>query len=144
MTLNGLTIRVKRLKTTFFIQCSATDNIITLKKRLSKLTHKEIKDIRLLVPKDKISTQIDYSIFGNKDKWAELDDKTVLDQIGMPDDAVVYMIFWISGEVSASDGRWENIDIPMPDPLVPPDSEGIANSEEGSLEDHIPGSEKLK
>jgi hypothetical protein len=99
-----MTVRVKRGKSTFFIQCNATDTVLSLKRKLGKLVNKEARDLRLMVPKDKISTTVDYTMLQQKEKLIELEDKAALDQIGIPDDAVIFLIFWIAGEINASDG----------------------------------------
>ncbi|KNE54618.1 hypothetical protein AMAG_00582 [Allomyces macrogynus ATCC 38327] len=123
MTLSTLTLRVKRHKTTYFVQCSATDTVLALKRRVAKLVGRDPRDVRLLVPKDKMTTTVDYAAVHSKDKLAELEDKAVLDQLGMPDDAVVFAVFWVPGEINAAEGKWEPVDLPEPAPLIEADEE---------------------
>ncbi|KAL7746391.1 hypothetical protein RI367_008234 [Sorochytrium milnesiophthora] len=127
-SLSRLTLRLKRQKSTYFIECDSTDTVHTLKvKLLSLITHtfstsgegarppglRDAKDIKLLVPKEKIATTVDYKKL-NETPMVELEDKAVLDQVGVCDDAVLFAVFWTG---SATDGKWESISIPEPDPL---------------------------
>ncbi|KAI9184180.1 hypothetical protein H9P43_003233 [Blastocladiella emersonii ATCC 22665] len=121
MVLSSMTVRVKRGKATYFVQCAATDTVLALKRKVAKLVMRDPRDLRLMVPKDKIATTVDYALLAQKDKLAELEDKAVLDQLGVPDDAVVFLALWIPGETNAAEGKWEAIEVPEPAPLVDPE-----------------------
>ncbi|KAL3899187.1 MAG: hypothetical protein SGCHY_002230 [Lobulomycetales sp.] len=75
-------IRVKRFKQTFFVESDAQDTVLGLKQRLEPLTGKQAGDVRLLL----------------SPSTPALDDHAVLDQVGVQDDTVVYMVYWIPGE----------------------------------------------
>ncbi|KAI9219661.1 hypothetical protein BC828DRAFT_406502 [Blastocladiella britannica] len=125
LTLSTLTLRIKRLRQTYFISAAATDTVLAVKKKTAKLVAHDPRDLRLLVPRaDSISTTVDYAALANpKDLLVELDDKAVLDQLNVPNDAVLYLSLWISNDSNAADGKWEAIEIPKPAPLQEPEDD---------------------
>ncbi|ORZ38891.1 hypothetical protein BCR44DRAFT_35261 [Catenaria anguillulae PL171] len=121
MPVSSLTLRIKRQKTTYFITASATDTILAVKRRIAKLVSKDARDIRLLAPKEKIASTVDYAaLTSGALKLAELEDKAVLDHLNVPDEAVLFMAFWIS---DVADGKWEPVEVAEPSPIVDPMSE---------------------
>jgi hypothetical protein len=74
-------IRVKRQRTTMFIQVSLSDSIGKVKNQISNILFKEKlpKDIRLHVQQ--------------KGGYNVLEDNAILEQVGVVDDGILYMTF---------------------------------------------------
>ncbi|KND00144.1 uncharacterized protein SPPG_04485 [Spizellomyces punctatus DAOM BR117] len=112
-------LRVKRQKTTWFVEAQPQDTVQQLKTKLATTLNREkdAKDLRLQVPGKQPGT------------YSPLDDTAVLEQIGLVDDAVVYLSFWIAGQSNPSDGKWEPVEVPDFEPLN--DEEGVEEGGSG-------------
>ncbi|KAI8841296.1 hypothetical protein BC829DRAFT_420611 [Chytridium lagenaria] len=101
-------IRAKRLKSTYFVTCEPTETVQSFKIRLAGMLGRGkdyIKEMRLSVP--------------NKtgDGYNTLEDTGILEQLGVVDDAVVYLTLWMQGNPNAADGTWESVNVPEFEPL---------------------------
>lgn len=78
----------KRQKTTYFVEASAQETVQQLKTKLSKILNgeKEPKDIRLQVQGKQAGT------------YSALDDSAALEQLGLAENAVLYLSYWIPGD----------------------------------------------
>ena len=85
-------IRVKRAKTTWFIEAKEQETIASVKKTLAALLPgKTPKDIQLQIPSK-----------GTASGYTALEDDSKLDQMGLIDDSVIYMSIWLSSESTIS------------------------------------------
>ncbi|KAI9146238.1 hypothetical protein BKA69DRAFT_1043684 [Paraphysoderma sedebokerense] len=128
MAVTKIYLRVKRQKTTLFVECDPTDAVSSVKSRISSILSSQshtidVKDIKLLVPKELkdpnggIPKTVLNPVKLKETKMAELENNAILNQVGADDDCVVYMVFWVPGEGNSGEGKWEQIDIPEPEPL---------------------------
>lgn len=91
-------LRIKHLKTTYFVECTPAESIFKLKNKLSKLITKPAKEIRVY-------------LLGNKPKTYNIvEDNAILGQLGLVSDAaesvlVVYMATLVNDV-------WELIEVP--------------------------------
>ena len=79
-------IRIKRSKTTYFASTVLpTDSVKTLKEHTASIFKKQPNEIKLLLKT-------------NTNDYITLDDTGILEQIGIVNDSVVYLVFWIKNE----------------------------------------------
>ncbi|KAI8807634.1 hypothetical protein BJ742DRAFT_811348 [Cladochytrium replicatum] len=107
-------LRVKRRKTTYFVEIPPTDTVLALKNKLATAlsTQTEPKDMRLLVTSKAQSQQPN-----NQQQYSSLEDSGVLEQLGIIDDQIVYLVLWVANENNAAEGAWEPVDVPEFEPL---------------------------
>ncbi|KAI8805836.1 hypothetical protein BJ742DRAFT_741054 [Cladochytrium replicatum] len=111
-------LRVKRKKTTYFIEIAPTDTVLSLKNRLATvLSPTDPKDMRLLVPTKTQSQQPNSQQQNSQQQYSSLEDSGVLEQLGIVDDQIVYVVLWVSNESNAAEGSWEAVDVPEFEPL---------------------------
>lgn len=80
-------LRVKRQRTTLFVNTKPNETIFKLKSIISKLLHKETpKQIQLLLP-------------AKTGGYTTLEDNATLDQLGLVNDSAVLMIFLDAGSL---------------------------------------------
>ncbi|KAI7756337.1 hypothetical protein M8C21_007892, partial [Ambrosia artemisiifolia] len=91
-------IRVKRNKTTYFLQCDATEKILDIKQKLHDLIDQPINDQRLIL----VST------------GEVLDDSKTLADQKVENDAVVALV------LRKDDNEFEKVNIVKPDGFCPP------------------------
>ena len=78
-------VKVKRGKTTIFVECQVTDSVLQLKQKISSMVGKAAKEIRLL--------------------WKDqqpLDDNALLATAGVGLDAVLTLVYWVTEEGTIS------------------------------------------
>ncbi|KAI9090962.1 hypothetical protein DFS34DRAFT_636220 [Phlyctochytrium arcticum] len=107
MSNSSIYIRIKRHKTTYFVETTPQSTIANLKTHLHTLIHRERepKDLRLQT-QGKAAGQ-----------YSPLDDTAVLEQVGVGEDAVLYLTYWIPGQPNPADGKWEPVEVPEFEPL---------------------------
>ncbi|KAJ3091138.1 hypothetical protein HK102_001552 [Quaeritorhiza haematococci] len=120
-------LRLKRHKTTWFIETDASHTVRHLKERFLTILNgsisadsdgaapgagggafggkKGLTDIKLQVPNSK-----------QPGTYAGLEDTGVLGEL-LNDDDVVYVTFWESNEANPGDGKWEAVNVPEFEPL---------------------------
>ncbi|CAI2175563.1 692_t:CDS:2 [Funneliformis geosporum] len=104
---NQIYFRVKRHKTTIFLQAKITDKILTLKKNIIKILgdseKRDPKKLQLLISTDDSESPVSYSIL---DK-----DEDTVNQLGLKDDQILFLCFWDDNL-----DQWENVAVEYPDP----------------------------
>jgi hypothetical protein len=96
MSAQTIVLRVKRNITTYFIMCESNDTILNLKKKLLDIItpSKNLKEIQLQIQK-------------SSDKsFVVLEDDHKLDQMGILDDGIVYLVYL------NNDGKFEVVNVP--------------------------------
>ncbi|KAI8818898.1 uncharacterized protein EV422DRAFT_535840 [Fimicolochytrium jonesii] len=116
-------LRVKRQKTIYFLECTPQDSIGSLK---TKLAHgplnreKDPKDLKFFVataPRAEAAPAKGTAKADAKGDpaptpgYAGLEDAALLEQLGLVDDSVVYLAYWVPGEGSGT-GAWEPVQVP--------------------------------
>jgi hypothetical protein len=78
-------LRIKRLKATYFLTVEPNDTVLSAKNKLAQILgqSKDVKDIRLQVAGKASGT------------YMPLEDTSILEQVGLVDDAEVYLSFWM-------------------------------------------------
>jgi hypothetical protein len=91
-------LRIKRHKTTTFLQVAPNETIFKIKFVLSKLIKsKEPLQLRLFIP-GKLQSQ--------------LENKQQIDQLGLVNDSILYLVY-------LEDGSWETVSVPEFESLYP-------------------------
>ncbi|KAJ3285570.1 hypothetical protein HK104_009433 [Borealophlyctis nickersoniae] len=127
--MSSIFLRVRRHKTTYFLETDPKDTVHSLKQKLYVVLNKErdLKDMRLLVassagaagtaaPTGK-GTAGAQAQAQQQQPYGPLEDSGVIEQLGLENDSVVYLVFWVSGDPNPSDGKWEPVEIPEYEPL---------------------------
>ena len=83
---------MKRQKTIIFVEAYVSDTILTVKNKICKAlrNEKEPSDIRLQLESHRIPNE----------QYSSLDDDATIEELGLSNNTVLYMTFWIS-----KDGR---------------------------------------
>ncbi|KAJ3186940.1 hypothetical protein HDU85_006977 [Gaertneriomyces sp. JEL0708] len=102
--MSAIYLRLKRHKTTWFVEAKPTDTVQTLKNHLlPQLPSQSTTTIQIQIPTtSKTASDVP--------QYAPLDDSAVLEQIGIVDDSVLYVVF------NEGDG-WEPVEVPEFEPL---------------------------
>jgi len=100
-------IKVKRHKTVIFIEVYISDTILTLKNKICKAlrNEKEPSDIRLQLESNRLPSE----------RYSSLDDDTTIEELGLANNTILYMTYWISKDVGT--GEWEQVDVPKYEPV---------------------------
>ncbi|KAJ3321994.1 hypothetical protein HDU76_013984 [Blyttiomyces sp. JEL0837] len=101
-------LRVKRAKATYFVSCEPTDTALSFKNKVVQMMGKPkdaAKDFRLQVAGKTPNT------------FSPLEDSSILEQVGLSDDGVVYLTYWIS-DSSPEGGSYEPVVIEEYEPLI--------------------------
>ncbi|KAJ1562874.1 hypothetical protein HK096_010126 [Nowakowskiella sp. JEL0078] len=135
---NSICLRVKRAKSTIFLEASPLDTIADLKSKLMNILtldyQQQLSDISLLVKKLPLqATQTTQSVVTQppQSQYVTLEDAGIADHLGLGDDSVLYMVFWIPGETNPEDGKWETVDIPEFEPLIDVVTEPMEEDKKG-------------
>ncbi|KAJ3129260.1 hypothetical protein HK098_001958 [Nowakowskiella sp. JEL0407] len=129
-------LRIKRHKITFFIESTNQDTVGTIKQKLLTILssdyQQEPSDIRLLLqntssnaapvapaPNQKVNVPTQPQIV-----YSPLENNSVLEQLGIGEDSVVYLVYWIPGDPNPADGKWEPVEVPEFEPLFVEDDKG--------------------
>ncbi|KAJ3196584.1 hypothetical protein HK101_008376 [Irineochytrium annulatum] len=84
----SMCLRVKRQKTTIFVNVEPTDSVMSLKLKLAQILgrgREGAKDLRL------------QTLGKTPDVYNTLEDSGILEQLSVTDDGILYMTYWISG-----------------------------------------------
>ncbi|EPZ35804.1 hypothetical protein O9G_003288 [Rozella allomycis CSF55] len=82
-------IKIRRDKTTYFIECSQNETIGSVKQKLSSIINKPYKEFRLAY------------------KDQSQDDEANLSSLGIGLDDTLALCYWISDEADVGKGKWE-------------------------------------
>ena len=113
-------IRIKRNKTTWFLEVTETEKVSNVKKQMSELlSGKSHSDLQFQISGKQTGT------------FVPLEDDNKLDQLGIVEDSILYLCLWIPNTskifynfiyifvlANPSDGKWETVDVPEFAPLI--------------------------
>jgi hypothetical protein len=90
-------VRVKRDKTTLFIECQGTDTVISLRHKIAAILNKSAKELRLT------------------SKEQLLEDPSTLATAGITLDSIIGVQYWITNDQDSAKSAWEPLKItPFP------------------------------
>ncbi|KAI8622014.1 hypothetical protein BC830DRAFT_1163228 [Chytriomyces sp. MP71] len=106
--MGALTLRLRRLRATYFVSCESGDTVLALKTKLAHMVGKprEAKDLRILVQAKAEQ--------GKQPQFNALEDPALLEQLGLVDDALLHFVLALDGQ---PEGSWEPVQIIEFDPL---------------------------
>ncbi|KXS18351.1 hypothetical protein M427DRAFT_53746 [Gonapodya prolifera JEL478] len=105
--MSSIYLRVKRIRTTYFVEAQPTDTVTQLKTKIAHIagggrTEKELKLSVVATATGGVPVKE-----GTPKEYTTLDDNAVLEQIGFQDDSELFVTYWLP-ETS----KWEDVDVP--------------------------------
>ncbi|KAI9207333.1 uncharacterized protein BJ171DRAFT_494319 [Polychytrium aggregatum] len=100
-------IRIKRHRTTWFLEANPSDSVVAVKTRFAALLLEKTdpRDVRFSIHNSQTNV------------YTPLEDGSMLDQLGLKNESVLFATFWISNEANAAEGKWEIPEVPEFEPL---------------------------
>lgn len=117
----SMVIRAKRRKSTFFILCNHTCTVRNLKSKIAALLEfsgfkVDHKDVRLSVPKNSVSTDVDFNQFSSQSNFISwTNDSATIEQLSLVDDCIIYFTLRDPNDAN----NWEQIVVFPPDTPTP-------------------------